>query len=235
VAEEVLVRFAGREWAVRTGEELTFGRGRDRHIRFGYEPVDDHVSRTAGTIGLGEDHVLVRNDSATRPVLLDTPGSRREIEPGEAVLLPRRRDFAVVVVGAYDARYELRVDTGAWSSERPPERSYGPDSLPTAAAGPVRLTAAQRRVLVALCEPLLRRRDAEPATYRQIGERLDRAPGHVRNVLKELREALAGAGVPGLLAESLEDDRAYDFRRPLAMWALRTAAVGTADLDALGD
>jgi hypothetical protein len=235
---EVLVRFGGRQWALAPGRELTFGRGRDRDIRFGHDPLDDHVSRLAGTLGGADAHVLVRNDSATRPVLVQVPGSVREIEPGEAVLLPRRRDFAVLVLGGYDVRYELRVATGhaePIGPAGPPER-VEPGSRPTVSAGPVRLTAAQRRVLVALCEPLLRPSgpDAGPATYRQIGARLERSPGYVRNVLKEVRETLAAAGVPGLLAGPDGEDGAYDFRRPLAVWALRAAVVRPGDVEPPG-
>jgi hypothetical protein len=232
---EVLIGFAGRRWTVPPGGELTFGRGTDRDIRFGYEPLDEHVSRLAGTLAADTAHVVVRNESASRPLLLQVPGSEREIEPGEAVTLPRSRDFAVIVVGGYGTRYELSVLTGrVGEPERPPERDE-PGSPPTVAAGPASLTGAQRRLLVALCEPLLRPsgRDAAPATYRQIGERLGRQPGYVRNVLKELRESLAGAGVPGLLPDD-DRDAAYDFRRPLAAWAIRTGAVGAADL-LLGD
>jgi hypothetical protein len=231
---EVLVTAGGRVWTVPPGSALTFGRGTDRDVRLGDEPLDDHVSRRAGTVAVEDAHVLVRNDSGTRPLLLQVPGSEREIEPGEAVSLPRSRDFAVVLVGGWGTRYELRVSVGAGGAVvRPPERSAGP---PTVTAGPVRVTPAQRRLLTALCEPLLRPdgRDAAPATYRQIGARLGRQPGYVRNVLKELREALAGAGVPGLLAAG-GDEAALDFRRPLAMWAIRTGAVTASDVDGLGE
>jgi hypothetical protein len=227
----VLVTAGAGVWTVAPGAALTFGRGSDRDVRVGDEPLDDHVSRRAGTLAVEAGHVLVRNDSGTRPLLLQVPGSEREIEPGEAVSLPRSRDFAVVLVGGWGTRYELRVSVGAGLVAGPPERSVGP---PTVTAGSVRVTPAQRRLLAALCEPLLRpdRRDATPATYRQIGMRLGRQPGYVRNVLKELREALAGAGVPGLLAAG--DETALDFRRPLAMWAIRTGAVTASDVDGLG-
>jgi hypothetical protein len=102
-----------------------------------------------------------------------------------------------------------------------------------AAAGEL-LSPAQYRLLVALCEPVLRPAagDARPATYRQVGEVLGRQPGYVRNAFRQIRETLAGAGVPGLVQDDERIGAEEDFRLPLARWAVRTGTVTVADLPA---
>src|SRR4051812_13390702 len=63
----VRVTHRGTERLMVRGEALTFGRGRDCAIRL---PNDSHVSRTAGSITVLEDCVLIRNHSATKPFVL---------------------------------------------------------------------------------------------------------------------------------------------------------------------
>ena len=81
------------------------------------------------------------------------------------------------------------------------------------------LTPGQRRVLSALCAPLLAG-EARSATAREIADSLNLRPNYVRNVLKETRERLAAQGVPGLLGE--DSPQAVEARRnALAQWAIR--------------
>jgi hypothetical protein len=148
----------------------------------------------------------------------------------------RTFSVVVVVVGGYGRRYELAVD--AHRLEPPahvPERPADPGTPPTMAAAEGLLTPAQHRLLVALCEPVLRpgAGGVRPATYRQVGELLGRQPGYVRNAFRQIRETLAGVGVPGLVQDDGRHNAEDDFRLPLANWAVRTATVTTADLAAL--
>ena len=233
----VLVRVGDRSWTVGPDEELDFGRGRERAIRLGHDPEDRYVSRRAGTLLVQDSYVLVRNDSATQALDLVPPaGPGRRVEPGEATTsLPHPR-FAVVVVGGYGHRYGIEVDAGRLSPPARPPEVPADRGVPDTVAAAVPLTAAQHRLLTALCEPLLRPGagpPAGPASYRQVGVLLDRQPGYVRNVLKEVRETLTAAGVPGLVPADGPGADA-DFRLPLALWALRTGTVTRAHLDRLG-
>ena len=123
----------------------------------------------------------------------------REISPGEAISCDPHRNFRVCVIGEYGLTYDLDVD----ASSLPEQES---DDRPNRGAGTVLftrydLTPGQRRVLSALCAPLLAG-EARSATAREIAENLNLRPNYVRNVLKDTRERLAGQGVPGLLGEN---------------------------------
>jgi hypothetical protein len=181
------------------GDQLVFGRGRECQIRVAHDQQDTQVSRRAGTLSL-----------LPHPV------------------------FDVVLLGAYGHRYGLAVDARAVT---PPEPAPDddPELLP-AAGRRTRATLpagteegfppAQLRVLAALCEPL-RAGGAQPATYRQVGERLGLSPGYVRNVLKAVRETLDGRGVPGMVIED-DPDSGADLRTALALWALRSGVLDAA-------
>lgn len=94
---------------------------------------------------------------------------------------------------------------------------------------PIDLTPAQRRILACLCAPLLTEPgpDTRPASYVQIGRTLGLSPNYVRNVLKAVRETLAGHGLPDLVGGAPER-AGDDFRLPLARWAVESGLV-TAD------
>ncbi|MFP5023385.1 hypothetical protein [Pseudonocardia phyllosphaerae] len=80
------VRFAARRWEVVAGRHVTFGRGASCDIRFGADPLDDFVSRTAGSLTGLADGVLVRNTSSTKSItLFAVPGPETTIRPGAAV------------------------------------------------------------------------------------------------------------------------------------------------------
>lgn len=195
-------------------------------------PEDDHLSRRAGSLELLDDCVLVRNLSTTKPLVLrPESGEDRVVEPGEATTsLPHRR-FGLVLVGRGGLAVEIAVDARGLTP--PTGREPGPPTRTRATVNtPVELSPAQRRVLVALCAPLLTGTGAGavPATYARIGEVLGLRPQYVRNVIKTIREELAGHGVPGLTTE--DDSTGHDdFRWSLARWAVRSGWVTVADVD----
>jgi hypothetical protein len=220
-----------RRWRLRDGNALTIGRGRVCDLRL---PEDEHLSRLAATVRTVDDFLLIRNESHTKPLVLRPPiGEDRVVEPGAATTsLPFER-FSIVFAAEGGAPIEVRVAL--------PTAPVAPALGPVDAAAkqtltaPFELTPAQRRVMAALCEPLLTRSGAgaRPATYAQIGARLGRQPHYVRNVLKALRERLTGLGVPGLAPEAAPGTEPDDFRWALARYALRGGWIDPADVHAL--
>jgi hypothetical protein len=231
-----------RAWVVAPGQVLTFGRSRSTDIRL---PDDDHISRRAGCLQVLEDCVLIRNDSRTKVILLrPSSGEDRVIEPGAATASLPYRTFCLALTGKGDLEVVLEVDArGLDAAAEHPD--LPPTSSTDTVTAPVSITAAQRRVLVALCEPMLTAHGAQavPATYAQVGTRLGRSPGYVRNVVKGLRETLAGYGVPGLTTVVAASERtagerpgpAEDFRPILARWAVRNRWVSVSDVSLLLD
>ena len=225
-------------WRLRRGDVLTLGRSPSCQVQL---PDDDHLSRHAGTLRVLRDCVLVRNDSASKPLVLRPPaGEDRVVEPGAAITsLPYGR-FAVVFSGRGGTPVQVDVDASTIS------HGVAARDAATATAGetvtaPVRFTPGQTRVPAALCAPLLTRTGpgAVPATYTQIAARLGLRPGYVRNVLKTIRESLSGHGIPGLTADDLLADEPDEhaagdrFRWELARAALRSGWVGEHDVAAL--
>jgi hypothetical protein len=180
--------------------------------------------------------VLIRNESSSKQLALrPLVGSERLIGPGEATTSRPHPQFFLVAIGRFGAEYAVHVDArdlvpDSGSAETDPN---APETVSVPAVSP---TPAQRRLLAALCEPLLTRTGpkASPATYRQIGQRVGRRPDYVRTVLKRLREQLAAQGVAALVAFGA-DNGTEDFRLPLAMWAIRSGTVTDADLKGLDD
>ena len=223
-----MVWYLGRSWTLRPGVVLVIGRGRACDVRLPQE--DDHLSRRAASLELLDDCVLVRNLSTTKPLVLrPATGEDRVVEPEAATTsLPHRR-FSLVLIGRGGGIVEVAVDARGLAS---PDRVPGsPTRTPMTANAPIELSPAQRRVLVALCAPLLTGSGpgAVPATYNRIGEVLALRPQYVRNVIKSIREELAGYGVPGL---TTDDDSAShdDFRWSLARWAVRSGWVTAVDV-----
>ncbi len=214
----VLVRHDGRTWRLVSGRALTFGRGLDVDIKLAHDPPDLRVSRHTGTLRHLIDTVLIMNASSRGLLTLMADGAvTREISPSEAITCDPHRKFRVGVIGEYGQTYDLDVDATSLSEQESDDR-------PNRGAGTVLftrydLTPGQRRVLSALCAPLLAG-EARSATAREIAENLDLRPNYVRNVLKDTRERLSAQGVPGLLGE--DNPQAVEaLRHALAQWAIR--------------
>ena len=233
------IRLGARRWAVSPGAELTFGRGHDRDVRFGHDPVDDYVSRSAGTLVGLADGLLVRNDSATQALqLIAMPGPDLRIAPGGAVATMPHPVLRLVVPGRFGRRYALGIDTRAL---RPRAVGAGVLALPVQDGGGLRtrggasrITPREMRMLVVLCEPLLTLAGDTPATYRQIAAALDTTPQTVRTCLDGLRARLSDLdGIPGLrLDEDGDGPATASYLAALAHWAVDTGQVVLADVHA---
>jgi len=226
-AGDVLVHFAGRQWVISAGEVLRIGRSRSCELAL---PDDDYLSRHAGSLQVLDDCVLVRNESSRKPLVLRPPfGGDRVVEPGAAVTSLPYQTFDLLLTGTGGRVVAIRVDAVRLT---PVPLLEGTDTGPATQVEPIVLTGAQQRVLRVLSAPLLTRSGAEavPATYAEIGRRLDLQPQYVRNVVKSIRETLAGYGVEGVV-RSRPDQANTDFRWELARWAIRSGTVTAADLD----
>lgn len=227
----VAVAYRGAEWHLRPGDVLTIGRSPRCHVRL---PEDDHLSRHAATLRVMQDWVLVRNDSATKPLVLRPPvGEDRVVEPGSATASLPYGCFSVVFSGHGGTSVLVGVDASTMSHHGRPRDVVTASGKATATVtAPVPFTPAQSRVLTALCAPMLTRSGpgAVPASCRQIADRLGLKQNYVRNVLKAVRESLSGYGIPGLIAA---DEAGDDFRWALARCALRNGWVGERDVAGL--
>jgi hypothetical protein len=219
-----LIQYLAQVCRLPRGDVLTFGRGSDCGIVL---PNDSHLSRRAGSVTVLEDCVLIRNHSSTKPFLLRPPvGEDRVVEPGAAgASLPDER-LEIVLAGLAGTTVRLGVDVrGLARPATLPLKPPGSRSVSTVTT-PFPLTAAQQRVLDALCAPMLSAQGAAaaPATYHQIGESLGLSAQYVRNVVKGVREALTGYGVPDLVSDDPGRPEG-DFRWSLARYAIRNRWV----------
>src|SRR4051812_12539292 len=110
----VRVTYHGNERRLARGEALTFGRGGDCAIRL---PNDSHISRTAGSITVLEDCILIRNHSTTKPfVLRPVVGEDHVIEPGGAGTPPPHRQLQIVIVGMAGPPVLLALALAGWAA-----------------------------------------------------------------------------------------------------------------------
>lgn len=231
---EAVIRMANQRWSLAAADELTFGRGQQCDIRFGYDPADDYVSRKAGTLIGQPDSVLIRNDSRTQGLILQAfPGPEMAVPPQAMIGTSPYQQLRLIVPGRHGGRYALIIDTRNLHStpvESAPSATVGPaDIIATNPAA--RVTPRELKLLTALCEPILilAGDDAVAATYQQIAVRVGQRKDSVRACLDQLRVRLTDVdGIPGL--RSTEDQEKADYRGSLARWALESRTVTTAHL-----
>lgn len=219
----VFVRFAAKTWMLADGESVSVGREPDCDIRIGFlapDRDDRGVSRRAATIVVAGGMVWVRNDSSSQPVYL-------HLSRGEEIVLARRFETFSTREARFEVALEGRLCVYQLDVERDAEDAAPLDEDdelgPTTADLP--LTDADRRLLVAICRPLLTKsgRRRKPASYKEAAESLSCSPHHLRNRIDELRGRLVGVGVRRLVGPDAKD--------ALAHYAVRTGAITAADLE----
>lgn len=219
---------------LRPGESLSFGRGRDADLRVA--PEDLRVPRLAGRLECRTDGVLVHSTSAKVGLMVHPfPGTGFTVDP-LAVVGSRPHGRLRVTVSGLSGEHALTVDTtglGPAATTTPVAPTEGRATIGFDRIAS--LTSRQRRLLTALCLPILTRGGAraEVPGYAGVAKILGDhgaplAMTTVRNALLELRSLLVNEhGIVGL------DAPGEAFLRPLALWAVRSGNVTDDDLDGL--
>jgi hypothetical protein len=214
-------------WTVGEGESLSVGRQSTSDIRIGSPdpgPEDLGVSRRAATLSYAQGRIWIRNDSTSLPVFV-----RPAV--GQEHVLESRGDMVSVAGSRVEVAFEGQIRTYRVEielhGEVTAEDAQGPETAAPATQAALPLTERERRLLAALCEPLLTGsgREARPASYRQVAERLGLSDHTVRNALDALREQLLNIGIPGMIGAEAKDN--------LARYAVRSGSVTPSDLELL--
>jgi hypothetical protein len=212
--------------SIEEGERIRVGRSSVCDIQVGSGadggPEDLGVSRTAATVSMQDGRLWVRNDSASQPVYL-VP------ETGPTRVLENQDEIASLPINRVTVQLRGRIRTHEVQVELEMAAPLG-DTRPIPTDGPatqylLEFTAAERRILTALCEPLLTARgdQARPASYAQAAERLYLSRSRVENCIADLVKKYASAGVPGLEGPEAKDN--------LCRYAVRSGSIGAADLE----
>jgi len=226
-AEAALISYERLRWALAEGESLSVGRQSTCDIRVGSPdpgPEDLGVSRRATTLSHAQGRIWIRNDSTSLPVFVH-PAT------GQEYVLEQRGDVVSVAGSVVDVVLEGQIRTYRITVELPEgtalEDAEGPTTHAPATQAALPLTPRERRLLVALCEPMLTTsgREARPASYRQVADRLGLSDHTVRNALDALREQLVEIGIPGMIGSEAKDN--------LARYAVRSGSLTRADLELL--
>ena len=207
-----------------------FGRDPSCDLPLGVDPVDDYVSRSAGSLTALADGLLVRNTSSSKTItMFALPGPEIPVRPGAAVgTMPYGR-LQLVIPSRFGHRYVLYLGTPKVPQPRTP--AVAPRVVTVAAAtatasGADQITPREHRMLTALCAPLLTEAGGEPATYRRIAEQVGTTPQTVKTCLDRLRARLSDVeGIPGLRAGEDDQGVAPNYLTALAWWAIDTGAV----------
>ncbi len=223
-----IARLAHRDTVleVRDGDEVRVGRSGSCDVQVGTEtkdgtPEDLGVSRRAATVSVRDGRIWVRNDSASQPVyLVPTTGPTRVLESmGEIASLPT--DEVTIQFRGRIRTHEVQVELA-----EVPADAAAPAFSDEAAATQYLLefSRAERRILTALCEPLLVDRGdrSKPASYAQAAERAFLSRSRVENCVADLVRKFAGAGVPNLEGPDAKDN--------LCRYAVRSGSITQADL-----
>ena len=223
----VEVRYGKLRWSLADGRSLSVGRQSGCDIRVGSPspgPEDLGVSRRAATLTYAQGRVWIRNDSASQAVYV-----RPAV--GAEHVLDRRGDIVSVAAENVDVVLEGHVLTYRLAVEvigrAPVPGDEDPETASPATRAALPLTQRERRLLVAVCFPLLTPSGlrSRPASYREAAVRLGLSEHTVRNHLDELRNRLADMGIPGLVGPEGKDT--------LARYAVRSGSVTVADIDGL--
>ena len=221
-----LVALGQSRWKLSDGESLLVGRGASCDARIGAPdpgPEDLGVSRRAAMLTFAAGQLWVRNDSSTQPLYVRpaTRAPRLLDHRGETVSFGDQK-LDIVIEGRV-LTYHVGVEV---MQAAPAEEEEGPPTLSPATESRLPLLARERRLVAALCEPLLTGVAARSASYNQVAERLGRSRHTVRNQLDLLRSHLAALGFTGMAGQ--------DAKETLARCAVRSRSVTLADLEALG-
>ena len=128
-----------------------------------------------------------------------------------------------VVVEGHRRNYRVTVEL---PGAAPLEEESKPSPRTAATEPALVLAAHERRLLAAICGPLLVGRGArEPASYEEAARRLG-VSHTLRNKLDELRGRLMEQGVPGVEGPQAKDR--------LAHYAVASGSITLADVQALG-
>ncbi len=224
------IAHGGRTLEVREGGEVRVGRGSTSDVVVGAagpdgSPEDLGVSRSAATVSVREGRLWVRNDSTSQPLyLVPATGSTRVLEgqdeiaslPGDEVTIQFRGR-----IRTHDVQVEL---LGEPTEDEEPTTSAGMVDG-TATQYLLEFTPAERRILTALCEPLLvdRGDKAKPASYAQAADRVYLSRSRVENCVADLVKKFAAAGVPNLEGPEAKDN--------LCRYAVRSGSISSTDLE----
>ena len=176
---------------------LTIGRSATNAVAL---PWDGEVSRVHASLErVGDEWTLVDDGRSRNGSFIDgvRVQGRRRLREGDTIRLGR----TVVVFRSPTGRESLRTET---SQER---------------AAP-KISAAQRRVLIALCRPYAESSFAAPASNRQIADELVIGLETVKTHMRALFEAFALAELPQ-----------HQKRAALAQRALEAGLGSTRDMD----
>jgi hypothetical protein len=177
---------------LREGDVVSFGRGVECRVRFGYAPQPDQdVPRVAGQFIVMNDRVFIKSSAMIGHRALEVHASDRTVHiPIGEGYSPRDTKFDVVVRGT-TAPWQLNVTVRTRSDMRGrPDASDPPTSHYT-----LGLTDLQRAVLEAYSEPLERGKSG-PATHRDVATKLNYHPNTVREALYEIWTLMFEQGVP---------------------------------------
>lgn len=212
--------------SIEEGQRVRIGRSTvcDLQVGVGGDsgPEDLGVSRTAATVSMQDGRLWIRNDSGSQPVYL-VP------ETGPTRVLENQDEIASLPVDRVTLQLRGRIRTHEVQVVLEAAPTLG-DTRPIATDGPatqylLEFTNAERRILTALCEPLLTARgdQARPASYAQAAERLFLSRSRVENCISDLVKKYASAGVPGLEGPEAKDN--------LCRYAVRSGSISAADID----
>ena len=211
---------------IEEGQRVRIGRSSVCDVQVGMGgdsgPEDLGVSRTAATVSMQDSRLWIRNDSASQPVyLVPETGPTRVLEnQDEIASLPI--DHVTIQLRGRIRTHDVQVHMEAAPSlgHTRPIPTDGPDTQYL-----LEFTNAERRILTALCEPLLIARgdEARPASYAQAAERLFLSRSRVENRIADLVKKYASAGVPGLEGPEAKDN--------LCRYAVRSGSISADDLE----
>ena len=201
IHSKVSVSFCGEEYAVDPGVGLTIGRSGDLE-------VDDnpYLHRTFLTITHDNDFWWLSNTGST---LTATVGDEQGLfqawlGPGARIPLALKKLVVWFTAGPTTYDFEIHVASPAFqsvTSGTPTGPDAGEGELGEATVGRVSLTPDQKLLVVALCEPFLRRREAGTSQIPSsavAAERLGWTLTRFNRKLDNVCQKLADAGTRGL-------------------------------------
>jgi hypothetical protein len=220
------ISHAGRTLEVQEPGEVHLGRGSTSDVVVGAaepdgSPEDLGVSRAAATVSVRDGRLWVRNDSSSQPLyLVPATGSTRVLE-GKDEIASLPVDEVTIQFRGRIRTHEVQVEL---LGSTPPHETSAAMVDGNATQYLLEFTPAERRILTALCEPLLvdRGDKAKPASYAQAAERVFLSRSRVENCVADLVKKFAAAGVPNLEGPEAKDH--------LCRYAVRSGSIVQADL-----